>query len=76
MEQEIENLSKDKQELPEKFSPSEGAGPPPVADFKSLTHYGEPYDGNSTSFFRSILFVAVVRSCYRESCLWCGMDAF
>ncbi|KAH9615425.1 hypothetical protein KSS87_007336 [Heliosperma pusillum] len=50
-----------------------GAGPPPVADVKSLTHYGEPYDGN-TRFFRSTLFVAAVRSCYGESCLLHGVD--
>ncbi|XP_058766131.1 uncharacterized protein LOC131639671 [Vicia villosa] len=48
-------------------------GPPPVADVKSLTHYGEPYDGN-TRFFRSTLFVAAVRSCYGESCLLHGVD--
>ncbi|KAK9707411.1 hypothetical protein RND81_07G196000 [Saponaria officinalis] len=51
-------------------------GPPPVADVKSLTHYGEPYDGN-TRYFRSTLFVAAVRSCYGESCFasWGGFDA-
>ncbi|CAJ2636225.1 unnamed protein product [Trifolium pratense] len=48
-------------------------GPPPIADVKSLTHYGEPYDGN-TRFFRSTLFVAAVRSCYGESCLLHGVD--
>lgn len=48
-------------------------GPPPVADVKSLTHYGEPYDGN-TRFFRSTLFVAAVRSCYGESCLLHGAE--
>lgn len=48
-------------------------GPPPVADVKSLTHYGEPYDGN-TRFFKSTLFVAAVRSCYGESCLLHGVD--
>ncbi|KAL2903359.1 Anthranilate phosphoribosyltransferase [Bienertia sinuspersici] len=48
-------------------------GPPPVADVESLTHYGEPYDGN-TRFFRSTLFVAAVRSCYGQSCLLHGMD--
>ncbi|KAL3512684.1 hypothetical protein ACH5RR_025401 [Cinchona calisaya] len=48
-------------------------GPPPTADVKSLTHYGEPYDGN-TRFFRSTLFVAAVRSCYGESCLLHGVD--
>ncbi|XP_074317520.1 uncharacterized protein LOC141653592 [Silene latifolia] len=48
-------------------------GPPSVADVKSLTHYGEPYDGN-TRFFRSTLFVAAVRSCYGESCLLHGVD--
>lgn len=47
--------------------------PPPVADVRSLTHYGEPYDGN-TRFFRSTLFVAAVRSCYGESCLLHGVD--
>ncbi|CAK8561971.1 unnamed protein product [Lathyrus sativus] len=51
----------------------EEIGPPPVADVKSLTHYGEPYDGN-TRFFRSTLFVAAVRSCYGESCLLHGVD--
>ncbi|CAI0390387.1 unnamed protein product [Linum tenue] len=48
-------------------------GPPPVADVRSLTHYGEPYDGN-TRFFRSTLFVAAVRSCYGESSLLHGVD--
>lgn len=48
-------------------------GPSPIADVKSLTHYGEPYDGN-TRFFRSTLFVAAVRSCYGESCLLHGVD--
>lgn len=40
---------------------------------KSLTHYGEPYDGN-TRFFRSTLFVAAVRACYGESCLLHGVE--
>ncbi|KAL6011432.1 hypothetical protein ACLOJK_001880 [Asimina triloba] len=48
-------------------------GPPPVADVRSLTHYGEPYDGN-TRFFKSTLFVAAVRACYYESCLLHGVD--
>nr|XP_043626374.1 anthranilate phosphoribosyltransferase [Erigeron canadensis] len=48
-------------------------GPVPVADVRSLTHYGEPYDGN-TRFFRSTLFVAAVRSCYNESSLLHGVD--
>ncbi|KAJ7943688.1 putative anthranilate phosphoribosyltransferase [Quillaja saponaria] len=48
-------------------------GPPPVADVRSLTHYGEPYDGN-TRYFRSTLFVAAVRSCYQESCLLHGTE--
>ncbi|AQK68141.1 uncharacterized protein [Zea mays] len=48
-------------------------GPPLVADVKSLTHYGEPYDGN-TRFFRSTLFVAAVRACYSESCLLHGVQ--
>lgn len=48
-------------------------GPSPVADVKSLTHYGEPYDGN-TRFFKSTLFVAAVRSCYGESSLLHGVD--
>ncbi|CAI0463569.1 unnamed protein product [Linum tenue] len=48
-------------------------GPPSVADVGSLTHYGEPYDGN-TRFFRSTLFVAAVRSCYGESSLLHGVD--
>ncbi|KAH6825300.1 anthranilate phosphoribosyltransferase [Perilla frutescens var. hirtella] len=48
-------------------------GPAPVADVRSLTHYGEPYDGN-TRYFRSTLFVAAVRSCYGESCLLHGVD--
>ncbi|CAI0463535.1 unnamed protein product [Linum tenue] len=48
-------------------------GPPPVADVGSLTHYGEPYDGN-TLFFWSTLFVAAVRSCYGESSLLHGVD--
>ncbi|XP_012573827.1 uncharacterized protein [Cicer arietinum] len=51
----------------------EEIGPPPIADVKSLTHYGEPYDGN-TRFFRSTLFVAAVRACYGESCLLHGVD--
>lgn len=49
------------------------SGPPLVADVKSLTHYGEPYDGNNR-FFRSTLFVAAVRACYGESCLLHGVD--
>ncbi|KAI3452689.1 hypothetical protein Pfo_009353 [Paulownia fortunei] len=48
-------------------------GPVPLADIRSLTHYGEPYDGN-TRYFRSTLFVAAVRSCYGESCLLHGVD--
>ncbi|BAS76817.1 Os02g0131200 [Oryza sativa Japonica Group] len=44
-----------------------------VADVKSLTHYGEPYDGN-TRFFRSTLFVAAVRACYGEACLLHGVE--
>lgn len=48
-------------------------GPPPIADVDSLTHYGEPYDGN-TRFFRSTLFVAAVRACYGESCLLHGVE--
>ncbi|KDP26644.1 hypothetical protein JCGZ_17802 [Jatropha curcas] len=48
-------------------------GPAPVADVRSLTHYGEPYDGN-TRFFRSTLFVAAVRSCYGESSLLHGVE--
>ncbi|KAJ0763344.1 putative anthranilate phosphoribosyltransferase [Helianthus annuus] len=48
-------------------------GPLPVVDVRSLTHYGEPYDGN-TRFFRSTLFVAAVRSCYNEACLLHGVD--
>lgn len=49
------------------------SGPPPVADVRSLTHYGEPYDGN-TRFFRSTLFVAAVRASYGESCLLHGVE--
>jgi len=49
------------------------SGAPPVADVKSLTHYGEPYDGN-TRFFRSTLFVAAVRSCCGESSLLHGVE--
>ncbi|GJM90122.1 hypothetical protein PR202_ga06371 [Eleusine coracana subsp. coracana] len=49
------------------------SGPAPVADVKSLTHYGEPYDGN-TRFFRSTLFVAAVRACYGEACLLHGVE--
>jgi hypothetical protein len=49
------------------------SGPPPVADVDSLTHYGEPYDGN-TRFFRSTLFVAAVRACYGETCLLHGVE--
>ncbi|KAL5718196.1 hypothetical protein ACHQM5_011128 [Ranunculus cassubicifolius] len=48
-------------------------GPIPVADVRSLTHYGEPYDGN-TRYFRSTLFVAAVRACYGESSLLHGVD--
>ncbi|KAG6654979.1 hypothetical protein I3843_05G164300 [Carya illinoinensis] len=48
-------------------------GPPPVAEVRSLTHYGEPYDGN-TRYFRSTLFVAAVRSCYGEACLLHGVE--
>ncbi|CAH8337429.1 unnamed protein product [Eruca vesicaria subsp. sativa] len=48
-------------------------GAAPVADVKSLTHYGEPYDGN-TRFFRSTLFVATVRACYGESSLLHGVE--
>ncbi|PIM98154.1 hypothetical protein CDL12_29365 [Handroanthus impetiginosus] len=48
-------------------------GPVSLADVKSLTHYGEPYDGK-TRYFRSTLFVAAVRSCYEESCLLHGVD--
>ncbi|KAJ4809862.1 Anthranilate phosphoribosyltransferase [Rhynchospora pubera] len=48
-------------------------GPPPIADVRSLTHYGEPYDGN-TRFFKSTLFVAAVRACYGESCLLHGVE--
>lgn len=51
----------------------EELGPTPVADVRSLTHYGEPYDGN-TRYFRSTLFVAAVRACYGESCLLHGVD--
>lgn len=45
----------------------------PIDDVRSLTHYGEPYDGN-TRFFRSTLFVAAVRSCYNEASLLHGVD--
>ncbi|WOL01233.1 hypothetical protein Cni_G09947 [Canna indica] len=45
----------------------------PIADVNSLTHYGEPYDGN-TRFFKSTLFVAAVRACYGESCLLHGVE--
>ncbi|XVF43947.1 hypothetical protein PTKIN_Ptkin02bG0081500 [Pterospermum kingtungense] len=48
-------------------------GPAPVADVSSLTHYGEPYDGN-TRYFRSTLFVAAVRSCSGESSLLHGVE--
>ncbi|KAJ0962533.1 hypothetical protein J5N97_027655 [Dioscorea zingiberensis] len=48
-------------------------GSPPIADVRSLTHYGEPYDGN-TRFFRSTLFVAAVRACYGEASLLHGVD--
>ncbi|KAL4278770.1 hypothetical protein GQ457_03G008330 [Hibiscus cannabinus] len=48
-------------------------GPAPIADVRSLTHYGEPYDGN-TRYFRSTLFVAAVRSCYGESSLLHGVE--
>lgn len=46
----------------------------PVADVSSLTHYGEPYDGN-TRFFRSTLFVAAVRASYGEACLIHGAES-
>eukprot|EP00252_Welwitschia_mirabilis_P017056 TRINITY_DN3791_c0_g1_i2.p1 TRINITY_DN3791_c0_g1~~TRINITY_DN3791_c0_g1_i2.p1 ORF type:complete len:565 (+),score=116.02 TRINITY_DN3791_c0_g1_i2:105-1799(+) len=45
----------------------------PTANVRSLTHYGEPYDGN-TRFFRSTLFVAAVRASYGESCLLHGVE--
>ncbi|KAK8946872.1 hypothetical protein KSP39_PZI007019 [Platanthera zijinensis] len=48
-------------------------GPSPIADVRSLTHYGEPYDGNSR-FFKSTLFVAAVRASYGESCLLHGVE--
>ncbi|KAG6516548.1 anthranilate phosphoribosyltransferase-like [Zingiber officinale] len=48
-------------------------GPLPIADVNSLTHYGEPYDGN-TRFFKSTLFVAAVRACYDESSLIHGVQ--
>ncbi|KAK9117243.1 hypothetical protein Sjap_016190 [Stephania japonica] len=48
-------------------------GPPPIADVRSLAHYGEPYDGNST-YFKSTLFVAAVRACYGESSLLHGVE--
>ncbi|KAK9119793.1 hypothetical protein Scep_017886 [Stephania cephalantha] len=48
-------------------------GPPPIADVRSLTHYGEPYDGNLT-YFKSTLFVAAVRACYGESSLLHGVE--
>ncbi|XVE85135.1 hypothetical protein DITRI_Ditri17bG0067700 [Diplodiscus trichospermus] len=48
-------------------------GPAPIADVRSLTHYGEPYDGN-TRYFRSTLFVAAVRSCYGESSMLHGVE--
>ena len=53
------------------LSPS-SAGSLPIAKVKSLTHYGEPYDGN-TRFFRSSLFVAAVRASYGEACLLHGV---
>ncbi|KAL3695642.1 hypothetical protein R1sor_009718 [Riccia sorocarpa] len=52
----------------------EELGPPPIANVKSLTHYGEPYDGN-TRFFRNTLFVAAVRASYGECCLLHGIDS-
>jgi anthranilate phosphoribosyltransferase len=55
------------------FFPSSSAGSVPIAKVKSLTHYGEPYDGN-TRFFRSSLFVAAVRASYGETCLLHGVD--
>ncbi|KAJ9554486.1 hypothetical protein OSB04_018531 [Centaurea solstitialis] len=55
------------------FDDELGTSPVPVADVSSLTHYGEPYDGN-TRFFRSTLFVAAVRSCYNEASLLHGVD--
>ncbi|PKA63903.1 hypothetical protein AXF42_Ash004913 [Apostasia shenzhenica] len=51
----------------------EELGPPPIANVRSLTHYGEPYDGN-TRFFKSTLFVAAVRACYGESCILHGVE--
>ncbi|KAK2983348.1 hypothetical protein RJ640_016086 [Escallonia rubra] len=48
-------------------------GPVPVADVRSLTPYGVPYDGN-TRFFRCTLLVAAVRSCYGEACLLHGVE--
>ena len=49
------------------------AGEVPIVDVNSLTHYGEPYDGN-TRFFRTTLFVAAVRASYGEACLIHGAD--
>ena len=49
------------------------AGEIPIVDVNSLTHYGEPYDGN-TRFFRSTLFVAAVRASYGEACLIHGAE--
>ncbi|KAH7298743.1 hypothetical protein KP509_25G057500 [Ceratopteris richardii] len=46
----------------------------PIADVASLTHYGEPYDGN-TRFFRSTLFAAAVRASYGEACLLHGVES-
>ncbi|KAF8399757.1 hypothetical protein HHK36_015628 [Tetracentron sinense] len=48
-------------------------GPIPVADVRSLTHYGEPYDGN-TRYFKSTLFSAAVRASYGEACLLHGVE--
>ena len=48
-------------------------GPLPLARVRSLTHYGEPYDGN-TRFFRPSLFTAAVRASYGEACLLHGTD--
>ncbi|GLJ06447.1 hypothetical protein SUGI_0039400 [Cryptomeria japonica] len=48
-------------------------GPPPVVNIKSLTDYGEPYDGD-TRFFRSTLSVVIVRASYGETFLMHGVE--
>ncbi|RVX04339.1 hypothetical protein CK203_018498 [Vitis vinifera] len=71
--EEVQGVLRDVLPLKLEDKKSAGVSSQPVADVRSLTHYGEPYDGN-TRYFRSTLFVAAVRSCYSESCLLHGVE--